>query len=161
VGVRIESMAEKINCQSGGCIEYRDGWHSRVKVDAEPADDADYYSLEFVDARGVATDRLIGYGVSESRTSTCETGPPALPPGERVCVRVVAYDLAGNAAGNETPICEEAIHCETLYRDEHCSMLLPQCVPAGCCGVGVGASGSLPLVFIVLLGLRRRSARTP
>lgn len=154
--VRIESMAERLQCHSGVCVEYQGGWHSRIQLEAEQTDDADYYTLEFLDERGVVTDAILKRGVPEVRTASCDTHPPALPPGERVCLRVIAYDLAANRAGNDSPLCEQPVHCETLYKDEHCTMPLAQCEPAGCCAAGGGASGNLPLVVLVAGFLRRR-----
>lgn len=63
--------------------------------------------------------------------------------------------------GNASAGSEETIHCETLYKDEHCTMRLTQCEPAGCCAVGGGSKGNLSLLVVVAgLLLRRRRELT-
>ena len=50
--------------------------------------------------------KAIGFSGGE-----CDQGPPVLIPGGRYCARLIAYDVAGNAAGGDTEVCATAEIC--------------------------------------------------
>ena len=170
-----ETMTYPIPNDDGGvcsnsCVEASGGVISRIRIEA-PAipSDAAYVALEVSDLDQVLLEELL---VSMEQPdlfgfSFCGARSPTLVPGAGYCARMVAYDLAGNRAGDEIVICNEAQACPPRLQSPEWCMPSNDCgapaepVPSGggCAATRTGAlMGPLGLA-LVLLGRRRRRAR--
>ena len=109
------------------------------------------------------SDRLLGF-------HSCVPTAPALDPGASYCVRVTAFDAAGNSAGGDKVACSAAAICEPMLDQTSCAPA-DACNPMGMGpgsdpgnGVAHGGCDSAPgagvaLLLLALLPLLARANR--
>lgn len=122
-----ETMTYPLNGCTSSCVAAVDGHLSRMHIDFPdmPAD------VAFAELH---TRRDDGVEVRQPlpRLSPKEIGfsyggydsySPALIPGGRTCVRIIAYDVAGNPAGGTTEVCANAAICppRSMYQADACT----------------------------------------
>jgi uncharacterized protein (TIGR03382 family) len=122
---------------SGSCDHVLDGRVSRIKLgfDLPPADTA---LLVFSQSHEGVVEELVVWG---PWTDHVQLTPgvcnqvPLVREGDAYCARVIAYDLAGNASGEDIEICDEALDCEPALKSA------ATCEPADVCTVVDASSG--------------------
>ena len=132
-----ETMTYPLNGCYDSCVSASDGHLSRMRFDfpALPADvvfaelrthgDNDVVVRQPLPASGA---KAIGFS-----GGACDQRSPVLVPGGRYCARLIAYDVAGNAAGGDTEVCATAEICPPRSMFPHDS-----CTPSDGCGPDAG-----------------------
>jgi hypothetical protein len=151
------------------------GWSFlRLRLDYGQPADAAYYVLEVrhrTDLYPATWRVLIPHPWYDMHVLESETCAPAQPPpmiaGEPYCMRLAAYDLAGNSLGGDVERCAGAVACE-LQLDDNC-WPLPECIVIeepeeelipppeddGACRSNSGRAGWL-LVLVILIAIAWR-----
>jgi hypothetical protein len=171
VGLTLETMTYPIADENGlmcvsSCIVAPDGHISRMRLDyTDPSSDAVHVALQL---RRVDTGDMFELPVTSWSSryfgfELCSALAPNLEPGADYCAHVVAFDIAGNAAGLDAEVCTTAQTCAPLGRPD----MLGLCEPADECRLeGTAPSQSsgctttrstnwLWLAVVVLLPKRR------
>jgi hypothetical protein len=140
------------SCWSGNA--YR-----RLRLEyATPPDDAAMLLMEFDRPAGVPAAATVPlfrrYSVSDwplrLESGGCFPVAPSFAPDEDVCIRLVAFDMAGHRSGDPRQICKKAVACSARYSSA-CGVL-DECAagsepsPEGGAGPGEDAGSTTPTV---------------
>lgn len=122
-----ETMTYPLNTCSSSCVSAVDGHLSRMRLDFPdlPAD------VVFVESRTATEGRpVVRHALPTSHSkelgffsSGCDGGSPVLSPDGTTCVRLIAYDVVGNASGGEKEVCATAAICppRSMYPTDSCT----------------------------------------
>lgn len=157
------------------CIEANDGRISRIRFDyPDPPADAVFVEMQLYPIEqplgvervpvSASSPRFFGY-------ETCSARAPRLDPDAEYCARLVAYDMAGNTAGESNEICMTALRCEPRAVESSPGLSCEpsdECVPvlpideepdSGGCSTSHAASGLSGLVVLACMGQRQRRTK--
>jgi hypothetical protein len=149
------------------CIGAPGGHISRMRFTyADPPADVVHLALRLRTEAGdvgeipmpVSGDKLLGF-------SACQVESPLLTPGTSYCGRLVAYDVAGNIAGDTVEICEATRTCAPKPRGsdngDNCrpsDECIEEASSSGCNAAGSGGS-PVAWALVALLACRARRSR--